>query len=774
MMPRKAILIRTIGIVQGVGFRPFIYRIAVASNLKGYVKNRGGAEVEIYVEGRDKEIQKFIREILTNKPPSAKIEKMKIIEVEPKGYEDFVIEQSERKGVTLSMIPPDFSICNECLKEILDLRSRWYGYPFNSCAWCGPRFTIIESLPYDRERTTMRDFPLCEECLREYNDPLNIRRFHAEGISCPKCGPKVFLLDNKGKLIEDKDPIELAARLIDEGSIVAIKGIGGFHISALATDDEIILELRRRKRRPQKPFALMALNLDVAERLVIVNDFIERLLTSLERPILVLKKKEEAPVSKFVAPGLDTLGIMLPYTGLHYLLLSKTRDRFLIMTSGNPRGEPICIDNESALKKLKGIVDYFLVHNRRIVNRVDDSVIRITGDSCMFLRRSRGYAPKWIKLPFKLERPIIAFGAFLSNVAAIGIDEYAIPTQFLGDMDDWETINFAERAISFLLSAYNINPKGAIIAADMNPSYITKSLAEEWSEKYEGDLVLVQHHHAHIASVMAEKGLSIDEEVVGIGIDGAGYGVDKRIWGGEVMIANYTSFRRVGHLRYQKMPGGDLATIYPVRMLIGILSSFMDEEEIEHLLKSELKHLLKGIPYGLKELHVILTQVYKSNPPQTSSIGRFLDAVSALLGVCLKRSYEGEPAIKLEAYSSRGKIIDLQIPIVNINGKLIIDTSKFMEEIISYLDLYDTKSLAKSIQYFLGRGLGAIATKALSRKHKYVVVSGGAAVNEYILKGIKDEVGDRATLLLPKEMPPGDGGICLGQIVTAYAKMLKN
>ncbi|RLF21078.1 MAG: carbamoyltransferase HypF, partial [Thermoprotei archaeon] len=455
-MKRRAWLIKVVGVVQGVGFRPFVHRLAIRLGLSGYVRNKGGVEVEVFVEGEEDALRKFLRALLEEKPPTAEIEDVVVEEVGPRGYRQFVIKRSAYESDLLSIIPPDFSICDQCLKEILDPSSRWYRYPFNSCAWCGPRFTIIEKVPYDRENTSMRDFPLCSICLSEYEDLNNVRRYHAQGISCPICGPKITLFDAEGRRVEVDDPLVEAARLIDEGYIVAVKGIGGFHIAALASDDEVVMELRRRKRRPQKPFAVMALNLEIAGKLIVVDENIAKLLSSYQRPIVVAPRRNDAPVSELVAPGLRTLGVMLAYSGIHYLLLRETKDKFLIMTSGNPPGEPICRDNKEAFVKLKGIVDYFLMHNRRIVNGADDSVIRLTHGMPSFLRRSRGFVPRWIKLPFKLKKPIIAFGAMLSNCGALGIGKYVIPTQYIGDVDNIATLEYLEEALNFLLRAYRV------------------------------------------------------------------------------------------------------------------------------------------------------------------------------------------------------------------------------------------------------------------------------------------------------------------------------
>ena len=760
------------GIVQGVGFRPFIFRLANDLKLRGYVRNLGGSDVEIVVEGTEERVNEFIRSIKEKLPPAAKIDNIIIERVDLKGFKGFKILKSGREAKLYSMIPPDFGICEFCLREILDPSSRFYMYPFHSCAWCGPRFSIIEEVPYDRENTSMRDFPLCEKCIREYEDPNNIRRFHIQGISCPECGPKVWLTDRFGREIDIKNPILEASKLIDEGFIVAIKGLGGFHIAALATDDDVVLKLRERKRRRYKPFALMALDIETAEKIVYVDDKAKKLLLSTERPIILLPEKEDSPVSKYVAPGLDKQGIMLPYTGLHYLLLMSTRDRFLIMTSGNKKGKPMCTDEKCAFERLRGFVDYFLLHNRRIINRVDDSVVRFTDGEITILRRGRGYAPIWIKVPFKFRKTIIAFGAELQNAGAVGFDDKIVLTQYIGDTDEVENLDYLERALKFFMKVYRINPKESIIASDLHPMYATTALAEKWSSKYNVDLLKIQHHFAHIVSVMAEKRLKLDEEVLGIAIDGLGYGDDGTIWGGEVLKVSYIGYTRIGHLEYHPMPGGDLAVYYPIRMLVGILSKFLSHDEILELFKK--KGLIKYMKGGEKELQIIFKQTKIA--PRTSSMGRVLDAVSALLGICYERTYEGEPAMKLEASAKNGELIDpIEIPIKWENGLYTIKTTEIFVSVLENID-QPLNNIAYTVQYKLGEALGFVAAKS-AEKHGIdkIIVSGGAAVNSYIVRGIKKvakEFGKQ--VLLPNKVPAGDGGIALGQVAISGARSIKN
>ncbi|MEX2689694.1 MAG: carbamoyltransferase HypF [Candidatus Njordarchaeum guaymaensis] len=773
-MNKKAYRILITGIVQGVGFRPFIYRLATNLNLKGYVRNLGGSEVEVIIEGFGNFLDTFLVRLRREKPKPALIESINTEEIRPNNFTDFKILKSGTQSKFFSMIPPDIGICDACIREIIDPKSRWYMYPFNSCAWCGPRFSIIETIPYDRSNTSMRDFPLCDTCYAEYSDPKNIRRFHAQGISCPICGPRMQLVDRDGNAIDEKDPIKVASKLIDEGSIIAIKGLGGFHIAALATDDNIVKKLRLRKQRPYKPFAIMALDINTARNLVEISPRAEEILAGPEKPILLLPKKKDSPVSDLVAPGLDTLGVMLPYTGIHYILLMYVRDHFLIMTSGNKRNKPICIDFKCAKEQLSDFIDYYLIHNRRIINRVDDSVIRFTDGHITMLRRARGFAPTWFELPFSTKHPLIAFGAELQNAGGIGFENKAVLTQFVGDTDSFENLSFLESAIKFLIKAYKINLRESYIVTDMHPLYASRMLAEKWSEKYKINMINVQHHHAHIASVMAEKKVSLHESVIGISIDGIGYGSDGSIWGGEVLLSNYYNFKRIGHLIYQPMPGGDLAIKEPLRMLIGILSSFYDYGELLKLFKSRM--LLKYLKGNEDTLEMIYKVSKSKIVPRTSSIGRVLDAISALLGVCFMRTYEGEPAIKLEAFARGGKLLDqIYAPVKSLGEYLVVDTNDLFRSIIENIE-QDPKSLALSAQYALGFALGNIASSGLrSNNVSRVLVGGGAAVNTYIFRGIRDALSNHDIKPeLPSKIPCGDGSIALGQIAISMSRLTRN
>ena len=762
----KAVKIYVAGMVQGVGFRPFIRRIAYLADVRGYVKNLGGGEVEIHVESNDESrIENFLKLLSEKKPPPARIEKMEIMEAEPLNLTEFKILKSGTVRVLASEIPQDLAVCEDCLREVLDPKSRWYMYPFNSCAWCGPRYSMIYKPPYDRENTAMRDFPLCEECRREYEDLWNERRYHAQGISCPKCGPKLTLLDKELRKIDVEDPLSRAVELIESGSILVIKGLGGYHIACLASDDQVVLELRRRKKRPRKPFAIMALNLEVVERLVEIPDDVRNLLTGFIKPIIILPKKLGSPVSDYVAPSLNTLGVMLPYTPLHYLLLRKTRDKFLIMTSGNIHGDPMIKDEEN-LKDLMKIADYALIHNRKIVHRVDDSVVRPTYGGQVILRYGRGYAPRIMRLSRKLVNCVIAYGAELETAGAIGFDDKIILAQYSGDTDNPRVLDEHEENLKFLSNCYGLHERGkVVVAADMHPSYRSRAAAERFSAENGFELKLIQHHFAHIASVMAENDHDPEEPAVGIAMDGVGYGLDGAIWGGEVITWD-DGWRREGFLEYVLMPGGDLAALRPARMLASILSKFMTFKEIEEFFKK--RGLLKGFKYGEKEFQAVLNLIEKSKKPLTSSTGRFLDSVSALLNLCFERTYEGEPAIMLEDAAIGGKLIGKQLDVSSFlkeGGQVRILTSEIMRYLIENLD-ESRKDLAYTAQYILGACLGTVAAeKARELGVKTIYVSGGAAVNYILLKAIAEN--SELSLKVNRLVPPGDGGIAVGQVYVA-------
>jgi hydrogenase maturation protein HypF len=726
------------GLVQGVGFRPFVYRVAKASKVKGYVKNLGGSEVEVRIEGDSQQIGEFVRLLFTRLPPPARIENVKMEEEEFSGFEGFSIAPSGNSMREPSQIPPDLAVCDECMKEVLDPRDRRYRYPFNSCAYCGPRFSMLYTVPYDRENTAMRDFPLCDMCSKEYHESENERRYDAQGISCPTCGPKLFLETIDGERVEG-DPIEVTAKLLSEGYVVAVKGIGGFHIAVDPFNDDVVLKLRERKNRPQQPFAVMSLSLNEVKRHAYVSKVEEDLLTSPERPIILLKKREDYSLSRFLSPGLDREGFFLYYTPLHYLLLARFEKHVLVMTSGNKHGFPMCTDERCVKERLKGVVDFVLYHNRKIVNRVDDSVVRVSNNKVLMLRRSRGYAPLWIKVKGRRFVHSMAVGAELQNAGAVGFDDKVVLTQYIGDTDELESLEELEKYVEFFSKLYSLRPK--IIVSDKNPGYQSSYLAQKLAERYNAELVRLQHHFAHVLSVAADHGL---EEGVGIAIDGIGYGDDGNAWGGEVIKFSGEKYERSYHLRYIPYVGGDVNALRPKRMLAFFLSQFMRFDEI-------------GRFTGLKDVELaFLERAVKRKGLMTSSLGRFLDAVSAFLGVCDFRTYEGEPAMKLEASARGGKLLDMEIPLVGEE----IDTVRAFQWMVEHKDKYKVNDLAYTVQYRVGE---ALVKAALKLSPDSILVSGGAAVNEYVLKGIAEN-SEGVPVLTPRRVPAGDGGIALGQI----------
>lgn len=759
------------GVVQGIGFRPFVYRIAVKHKLTGYVLNLGDAGVEIVVEGPKANIKEFLKSLVDEKPPLAYYSNLKINWEPYKGeFKEFVVKPSEKKSKVkgVSYIPPDIALCEECKKELFNPLDRRYMYPFIVCSHCGPRFTVIEDLPYDRERTSMRDFPMCEECKKEYTNPLD-RRYHAEPTCCPKCGPQMTLYNRDGNVINTADPIREAARLIEEGYILAIKGIGGTHLAVKTTDDDPVILLRKRRRRPQRPFALMSKDLESIKKFAIITKEEEDLLLSYRRPIVLLKKREPFPLSKQLAPGLDTIGVMLPYSGIHEILMYYVKEPALVMTSGNYPGEPMAITNEAAFKQLKNIADFFLLHNRRIVNRNDDSVVKLIEGKTIFLRRSRGYVPEPLEVPFLKEDDlnILAVGPELNVTFTILKGKYAYISQHIGDVENLEMINFIQTAIKNF-KKITVTKEIHAVVSDIHPMFYTTKLAENLSNELGIPHIRIQHHFAHVISLMAEHKIPPEEKVIAIAADGFGLGDDGKAWGGEILLADYHSYRRIAHLTYVPMPGGDLATKYPIRMVAGILSKVLNEEENRKI----LERYTHAFRFGEKEIDIVLKQISRNiNTPLTSSLGRFLDAISVVLNICHVRTYEGEPAIKLEAAGSRGKVLKeivSELDDKTVQHGLEIETPQILMEVINSLDNgYQVNDIAATVQYFIGRKLGELAVE-LAEKHGVdkILFTGGVAYNRLITEAIHHVVKENGKSFLRHIMvPPGDGGISFGQAV---------
>ena len=557
----NALKILTQGIVQGVGFRPYVYRLAKDLNLNGSVRNLGNV-VEIIIEGEN--VQKFVERLPNELPPIAKIDSMNVEEISANNYTDFEIIESADSYSGVSVIPPDIAICDKCLEEIRNPKDRRYKYAFNACTDCGPRFTVIESVPYDRERTSMDEFPLCEECLVEYKEPLN-RRYHGEAICCSDCGPQMEIYEGLDK-IECDNPIKLGADILKEGKILAIKGIGGTHLVVDAYNDKAIKELRKRLNRPNQAFAVMCKDLESLKKYAQLTSKEINTITSNKRPIVILKKNENYPFPESLSPGLHNIGVMLPYSPMHYLLFDEGEIDTYVMTSANIPGEPMMITNEEIIN---GVNDYSLVHNRKILNRCDDSVIRFRNNELSFIRRSRGYTPEPYTINYEVnDADVLALGPELDVTFSIARDNIVYPSQHIGNTNKPKTLEFLKTAIENMCQITKIN-EFDIIACDMHPHFFTTRLAYELAEKYGAEVLPVQHHHAH--SVALANDSSIEEMIV-IAADGVGYGSDGTSWGGEILYTDIKNFERLAHLQPQLMPGGDVATKYPARMLASILN----------------------------------------------------------------------------------------------------------------------------------------------------------------------------------------------------------
>jgi len=747
------------GVVQGVGFRPFVYQLASKHNLKGWVCNTS-EDVKIEVEGEGKAIEQFLQALLEQAPPLSHIEDITTTHYPPANYENFEIRRSLAEEGKYQLISPDIATCQACLREILTSDDRRYRYPFTNCTNCGPRFTIIEDIPYDRPRTTMRHFQMCPECQGEYDDPLN-RRFHAQPNACPRCGPSLELVDAEGNTVTCPDVIATTSQLLNKGKIVAIKGLGGFLLACDATNQAAIDLLRRRKRRPFKPLAIMVSSIDEVKKHCYVSNEEEKLLTSAHSPIVLMRWKADSSVSQAVAPNLKYLGVMLPYTPLHHVLLRET-GLPLVMTSGNLSEEPIAKDNDEAIRRLSGITDYFMVHNRDIYARYDDSVTMVERGVTQLVRRARGYAPYPIHLGFSSQQ-ILGCGAELKNTFCLTRDEYAFVSQHIGDMENLETMEHFKDTISLYETLFRIEPK--VIAHDLHPEYLSTKYAQELaSESGDIRLVPVQHHHAHIVSCMADNG--VDTPVIGVAFDGTGFGSDGNIWGGEFLVADYQRFTRMGHLEYLPLPGGTLAINKPYRIAAGYLRSLLGEDALNQDLP-----FLRGV--DAVEVDVIKKQVERRiNSPLTSSCGRLFDAISALIGVRGEIEYEAQAAIELEmtAYDEINETGCYPFSIAEQDGLSIVKLRDLFSAIIYDLQSGATKA-AISVKFHntIARMVNELCQLILAQTGiTQVVLSGGVFQNRLLLrKTVSLLEASGFTLFTHQQVPCNDGGISVGQAVIA-------
>jgi len=754
----SAVRIDIRGVVQGVGFRPFVYQLATKHNLKGWVCNTSES-VKIEIEGEAEAIEQFLLDLREQAPPRAHIEDITTTYCPAANYENFEIRHSIAEEGKYQLISPDIATCQDCLKEILNPDDRRYRYPFTNCTNCGPRFTIIKDIPYDRPLTTMNSFHMCPECQREYDNPLN-RRFHAQPNACPKCGPKLELVDTKGNLVTCPDAITATSQLLREGKIIAIKGLGGFLLACDATSQEVINRLRQRKKRPSKPLAIMVASIEEAKKYCYVSGEEENLLLSPHSPIVLLKWKDDSPVSASVAPRLKYLGVMLPYTPLHHLLLRET-GLPLVMTSGNLSEEPIAKDNDEAISRLKGIADYFLMHNRDIYARYDDSVTMVERGTTQLIRRARGYAPHPVRLSFKSQQ-ILACGAEEKTTFCLTRDEHAFLSQHIGDMENLETIEQFENTISLYKKLFRIEP--TIIAHDLHPEYLATKYAKELAAKSDISLVPVQHHHAHIVSGMVDN--EIKTPVIGVALDGTGYGTDDNIWGGEFLVADYQRFTRMGHLEYLPLPGGAIAIKKPYRIAVGYLLSLLGRDVI----KQDIPFLKK---VDNAEIDVIQKLIEKRiNTPLTSSCGRLFDAVSALLSIRGEIEYEAQAAIELEmlAYDEINETDSYPFAIIKQDTLRVIRLQNMFAAIIHDLQgNIRTATIAIKFHNTIAQMVRELCQKISTKMGiTQVVLSGGVFQNRLLLRRVISLLGDAGfTVFTHQQVPCNDGGISLGQAVIA-------
>ncbi len=750
--------IRLNGIVQGVGFRPFVYRLARECGLSGFVNNNSDG-VLIEIEGAPERLAAFRRRLRREAPPLARIVEMRFEEVEPQGQDGFTIRTSQRDSTPSTLISPDVSVCDDCLRELFDPADRRYRYPFINCTNCGPRYTIVKRIPYDRPFTSMSIFPMCEACAREYHDPAN-RRFHAQPNACPECGPRLRLYRGDGQEVETDDPLAETVRLLREGKIVAIKGLGGFHLAVDARNDGAVRELRRRKGRAEKPFALMAPDIDSVRKFCLVSREEAEILQDPVRPIVLLRARADSALAGSVAPGNRYLGFMLPYTPLHHLLL---RDHFdaLVMTSGNFSEEPIAIKNEEALQRLASLADYLLLHDREILQRCDDSIVRRAGSATRLVRRARGFVPGPVFLTKPTRLRVLACGAELKNTIALSRGDAVFLSQHIGDLDNPEALAFFQQSIAHLQRILEITPEA--IAYDLHPEY----LSSKWALRQEGlPKVAVQHHHAHLVSVMAENG--VEAPAIGLILDGTGYGTDGTIWGGEVLVGDAHGFRRWAYLSPVPMPGGEAAIRQPWRMAVSYLVAAFGDDYA----RLSLPFLRNVVPRRLDMLRQMLEKGI--NSPLTSSCGRLFDGISALLGLRQEISYEAQAAIELEMHvdDSVGDFYTDALPQKVVSGALPV--APLVRAVVQDLERGEaTGRIAARFHRTLAELFVLAARQARNETGiDTVALSGGVFQNVYFFEYLLHRLQDEAfAVLTHHHVPTNDGGLALGQVVIADKKL---
>jgi len=767
--------IQITGIVQGVGFRPFVYNLANSYKLNGFVLN-DSLGVTIVVQGKTEDIHSFKSQLRKKPPPQSKIVSCISKEIESKeSFIDFSIRLSPPGGKKSAAISPDLDICPECLKEMFDPVNRRYLYPFINCTNCGPRYTIIQDIPYDRPKTTMHSFKMCESCQSEYNDPAN-RRFHAQPNACPGCGPHLTLFDSfqntvqKGRSSsENQCFFERVAELLKSGKIIAVKGIGGFHLTCDATNEKVVSSLRKRKYREDKPFAVMFPDFKSIGKICNVNQSEEDLLESVAHPIVLLKKKTDYNLVNSISPDNHFLGAMLPYAPLHYLIF-RFFNKPLVMTSGNISDEPIVYMDEDAIQRLKGIADYFIIHNREIHIRCDDSVYRIWNNKPYPIRRSRGYAPDKIIVDWKFDTHVLACGPEQKNTFALAKDNAVYISHHIGDMENIEVLKSLEEGVAHYKHVFDIEPE--IVAYDLHPEYLSTKYAEDYPDINSNDQKIhkigVQHHHAHAVSCMIENG--INQPVLAIILDGTGYGTDGTVWGGELLLAEYDRFERLGHFQTTGLPGGSAAIKNPWQMGVSYLNEAFGNKSVElnipffkEVDPSKLSIILKMLESGL-------------NSPITSSCGRLFDGVAAISGLRPKVNYEGQAAVEFEQCIQDEYEEGYKFPIINEYSKIVLKWDKMIHQLVKDVEKQIPISIiSQKFHNGLSDGLMNWASEAQTQTGiKEIVLSGGVFMNYYLLTRLKKALEKKGFIVYTHSVVPcNDGGISLGQAVIAGAQLKK-
>jgi len=759
---KKGVNIHVDGVVQGVGFRPFVYGLAKKFNLAGWVRNTS-AGVDIELDGSKDALVSFIQSLKDDAPPLAQIDDIQFAWQDAKGYRNFEIIHSESVADSFQPISADVCTCADCLREMFDPNDRRYRYPFINCTNCGPRFTIIQDIPYDRPSTTMAPFEMCEDCAAEYANPLD-RRFHAQPVACPRCGPKVWLETKGGAKrikIENENAISETQNLLGQGKILAIKGLGGFHLVCDANNSQAVAELRRRKLRVDKPFALMLPSLDIIQKYCLIDKKEKALLESHARPIVLLERKPGSTIAMETAPGQKTLGVMLPYTPLHYLLFDTGFYDALVMTSGNLSDEPIVTDNEEALNHLGSLADAFLLHDREIHIRCDDSVVRVFESEILPIRRSRGYAPYPVHLNFT-PPALLACGGELKNTFCITRGNYAFLSHHIGDLENYETLKSFEDGISHFENLFRVEIKA--LAHDLHPDYLATRYALRRAESESLPAFAVQHHHAHIVSCMTENKLPGDRPVIGVAFDGTGYGEDGSIWGGEFLVSDFQSFRRDFHLKPIPMPGGDLAVREPWRIALAWLDQVGIEwgEDLAPVQNLLVQPKLKGIYQ--QQLKTGL------NSPKTTSMGRLFDAASALAGIRQIVNYEAQAAIELESLVDAGETGFYEFEA----SSGTIDPAPLFRSLVK--DLRKGISPGKIAARF-HNGVAEMTLQVCQSIRSQtglsdVVLSGGVWQNITLLKASLSRLRSSGfEVYIHKLVPPNDGGLSLGQAIVATTRL---